>query len=131
MSFEITAGQWVRGYLQSDALNTDTAIPLVDANGVAVSLLKNQRFVLEAAIINAGATSCAITIYSDANGGATYNAGEELVSVILPVNGIAEIHDTPIFGRNSDGVNQGKIRAVASAASVGTRINLYGRIIGG
>lgn len=131
MSFQIPAGIWVRGYLQSDTLNADAAVPLVDANGVAITLGKGQRFILEECLLSNGATAAAITVYSDANGGGTYNAGEELVSAILPVNGVAMFPNagSVVFGRISDGANNGKIRAVASAASVGTRINLIGRII--
>jgi hypothetical protein len=132
MSFEIPAGKWVRGFLASDTLNADTAIPLVDANGVAVTLGKGDRFVLEEALISNGATAAKYTLYCDADGGGTYTAGEELFVTLLAVNSpgfFPAAGNSVIFGRQSDGANKGKIRVIASAASVGSSLTLIGRII--
>lgn len=128
----VPAGKWVRGFIASDTLNVDTAFALKDGNGNAVTLAKGERFILEEGLVSAGATACKVTIYSDADGSQTYTAGEELFAANLPVNGSVFFPSANgiVFGRTSDGANVGKIRAIASAASVGTVITIVGRIIG-
>lgn len=125
------AGKWFRGYLSNDALNTDAAIPLFDEDGTTLTLLLNQRLLVQSITITNGATASIITIYTDRNGNAAYDAGEELVVANLPVNGsiVTPANDAFNVGSQSDGSAKGKLRAVASAASVGTRITVIGRIL--
>lgn len=131
MSMEITSGRYFRGFLASDTLAADTAIPLFDENGIATTLAKGERPIIYEALISNGATAAKVTIYADTDGGATYNAGEELVVVNLAVNayGAMPNGDGYIAGRQSNGAAVNKLRAVASANSVGTAITVVGQII--
>lgn len=131
MSMDITSGRYFRGFLASDALATDTAIPLFDENGVATTLAAGERPIIYESLISNGATAAKVTIYADTNGGATYDAGEELIVANLAINAYAAMPngDGYIAGRQSNGAAVNKLRAVASANSVGTVITLVGQII--
>lgn len=125
------SGKYFRGFLASDTLNVDAALPLFDMDGVAITLAKGERPVIEEIEITNGATAAVVTIYADTDGSATYQAGEELFVCNLPVAGQASFPQAGgvLAGRVSDGATKNKLRAVASAASVGTKINVIGAII--
>lgn len=125
MSF-LTAGKYVRGFLGSDTLNVDTAIPLLDANGATVTLGAKDRLVILELLLTNGATASVVTVYSDANGSSTYNAGEEFLVANLAANEAINFPAAKGFVMGRQG---GAPRAIASAASVGTKINLVGVII--
>lgn len=131
MSMDITSGSYFRGFLASSTLNVDAAIPLFDENGNSITLAKGQRPIIYESLVSNGATACAVTIYADTNGDGAYTAGEELVVVNLAVNGNAALPNAEgyIAGRPSNGAAINKLRAVASAASVGLTITLIGQII--
>lgn len=128
---DITSGKYFRGYLQSDALNVDTAIPLFDENGIAITLAKGERPVIYELLVSNGATTCAVTVYADTNGNAALDAGEELARFTLAANGQGALPSASGFvaGRQSDGATKNKLRAVASVASVGLSITIIGHII--
>lgn len=128
---EIVAGKYFRGYLASSDISTAAAIPLFDADGVAITLAKGERPVIYEGIISNGATASIITIFADTNGNGSLDAGEELVAANLPTNGVAyaPAASSYIMGRQSNGAAVNKLMAVASVASVGSRITVIGNII--
>lgn len=125
-------GQYVRGYLATNDLTTAAAIPLFDANGASVTLQKGQRLLVDELLIANGATASIITVFGDTNGNGTLDAGEELVSVSLGVNlqtALPSASGTIANRQIGATAAINKLLAVASAASVGTRIVLVGRIV--
>lgn len=131
MSMEIASGRFFRGFLASSTLATDALIPLFDENGVAITLAKGERPIVYELLISNGATASSVTVYADTNGSGTYDAGEELLVANLAINANVMYPNAQgyLAGRVSNGAAVNKLRAVASANSVGTTISIIGQII--
>lgn len=130
---DITAGRYFRGFLASDTLHTtDTAIPLFDQNGNSITLAAGERLIIYECFVSNGATAAKYTIYADTNGNGSYDAGEELIVAGLGVNGVTAFPQaqgyvasrlTTIIAATN------KLRATASADSVGSSITIVGHVI--
>jgi hypothetical protein len=132
MSDLFPGGQYFRGYLASDDITTAAIVPLFDNNGVAITIPLNKRPILTSIFLNNGATASIITLFADTNGDSLLTAGEELVSANLAANGsFPFVDDDVIPGRvvTAGSPNKNVLMVKASAASVGTRIVIVGRII--
>jgi hypothetical protein len=124
------AGKWVRGYLASSDISTAAAVSLFDADGNAVTQTVGTRLIITSLEIRNGATASIITLFADTDGDGALDSGEELWSGSLAVNGGLEMSFLDgLASRKLAASNVNRLMAVASAASVGTRINLVGRII--
>lgn len=130
MNSLFAAGTYVRGYLASDDISTATAIALFDADGIAYVQPVNTRLIIDNVVISNGLTASTVTIFADTNGNGTLDAGEELFSASLAINGFSSLgNDGAVASRRLGTSSKNKLFAVASAASVKTRINLVGRVI--
>lgn len=126
-------GEEVRGFLASDDLTTATEVTLRGINYVAAAprvLAVGERLVIDTVVLANGATASVITLFQDQNDDGTVDAGEELISASLPINGALTPNlGTPIICRQVAASVGGKVKAKATAASVGSRIFFTGRIV--
>lgn len=132
MSDQFPGGQYFRGYLASDDITTAAVIPLFDINGVAITVPIGKRPILTSLFLNNGATASILTLFADTNGNSALDAGEELISSSLAANGsLPFVDDDVIPGRTiaAGSPNKNVLMVKASAASVGSRIIVIGRII--
>lgn len=121
-------GEYVRGYLASSDITTAVDVPLFDRNGNARVLQVGERLVISFLSLNNGATSSIITLFADKNGGGTLDAGEELYSASVAANAQNFMDDAELHAPKLTAVG-GKLKVVASVASVGTRIIVVGFIL--
>jgi hypothetical protein len=128
---EIVNGKFFRGFLASSDISTAAAIPLFDGDGNAITLKAGERPIIYEALLSNGATASIITVFADTDGSGTLTAGEELFAASLAINANAAFPNANgyIMGRISNGAAVNKLMAVASAASVGSRITILGNII--
>lgn len=121
-------GRYVRGYLASSDITTAVDVPLFDRDGIAYVLQVGERLVLDFLSLNNGATASIITLFADKNGGGTLDAGEELYSASVAVNAQNFMDDAEIVLPRLTAAG-GKLKVVASVASVGSRIIVVGRVV--
>lgn len=132
MSDQFPGGQYFRGYLASDDITTAAVIPLFDINGGSITVPIGKRPILTSLFLNNGATASILTLFADTNGNSALDAGEELISSSLAANGnLSFVDDDVIPGRTiaAGSPNKNVLMVKASAASVGSRIIVIGRII--
>ncbi len=126
--YESPNGEYVRGLLLSDDITTPVDVPLFDRNGNARTLKAGERLVLNFISLNNGATASVITLFQDNDGGGTLTSGEELYRASIGIAAqnfldAGELHLKPLTATG------GKLRVIASVASVKTTIVVIGFIL--
>lgn len=132
--FNLT-GEILQTYVASDTFNVVTDLPVKDLSGAAVTIAAGDRLAATDIIINNGATAAVYTIFQDRNNGGTVDAGEELFRVACAANSSYPVTSiaTPIMTQRAPttAANR-KIKVLASAASVGSTVQVqWRRILGG
>lgn len=126
-------GEEVRGFLASDDLTTATEVQLRPLNfdgSTYRTLVAGERLVVDTVAFGNGATASIMTLFNDWNDDGTVDAGEELISASLGVNGqFTPNIGTPIICNQVSATYGRKIKVKASAASVGSRVFFSGRIV--
>lgn len=126
-------GEYVSGFLASDDLTTATEVQLRGLNfdGSTYRVLAvGERLVVDSVSLNNGASAAIVTLFQDENGDGTVNTGEELASASLAASSQFTPHlESPLICNTVTATVQGKVKAKASAASIGSRIMFTGRII--
>lgn len=124
----IPDGKYVAGYLASDDLSTAAEVALTDGNGLAYVLAIGERLNLTNIALNNGGTARKITLFSDADGDATLDAGEEIYAATVAANSFNSPQiEVPIRARQiGPTAAKGKLYAVASGASAGSVIVIQG-----
>lgn len=127
--YDLPNGEYFRVYLASNDLTTAADLVILDRDGNPRPLAAGERPVIEFLGINNGGTAAVITIFQDNNGGGTLDAGEELYRTNLLANAQGFMDAFPLLGKKAASATNGKLKAVASAASANTTIIATGTIL--
>lgn len=126
--YESPNGEYVRGLLLSDDISAATDIPLFNRDGVSRVVAVGERLVLNFISLNNGATTSTITLFQDNDGGGTLTSGEELYRASIPVSGQNYMDNGELHLKKVTAAG-GKLRVIASVASVKTSIVVVGFIL--
>jgi hypothetical protein len=128
---DIPGGEYVRAFLASSDLTTAAAITWLDRDGVTRVIASGERVIISDIVLNNGGTASVIQIFQDQDGDGAVDAGEELFAASLAANGqtSASLISPIQTARKSATANNGKVKAIASAASANTKIVLIGWIV--
>lgn len=124
----IPDGKYVTAVLASDDLSTAAEVALKDGNGNAYVLAIGERLHLVNITLNNGGTARKITLFSDVDGDATLDAGEEVYVATVAANSFNSPNlEMAIRARQiGPAVANGKLYVVAAGASTGTVIVIQG-----
>lgn len=126
-------GEEVSGFLATDDATTAVEVKLrpINFDGTVFRVLAaGERLIIDTIYIGNGATAAIVTLFQDRNDDGTVNTGDEIISGSCAISGaIAPNINTPVILNQVSSANVGKIKLKSTAASVGTRVLITGRIV--